>query len=639
MKFGFVKTAAITPQIRVADVEFNVKSVIKEIEKADVNGVELAVFPELCLTGYTCGDLFYSDVLLNAASRGLKEIVKATAGRLPLVFVGLPLKKDGRLYNIAAAAANGRLLGIVPKTFMPNYNEFYEKRYFNSYAGKTEEISFSVGGEKISAPFGKNILFCEENNANFKVAAEICEDLWTADPPSVAHAIAGATVIVNLSCSDETIGKAEYRRDLVKTQSARLTAAYVYADAGDGESTTDAVFAGHDLIAENGSLLSETEPFDNGAALCEIDVGFLAFERTKTFNYDFGAKENGDYVKVGFSACSDELPERIFSKTPFVPAETETLFCRAELILKMQAEGLKKRLVHTRVQTVVVGLSGGLDSTLAILVAVKAAILAGKSAKDVIAVTMPCFGTTSRTFDNTVKLSKALGVSLKKVDITKSVLRHLKDIKHGGETDVTYENAQARERTQVLMDVANMTGGMVVGTGDLSELALGWATYNGDHMSMYGVNASVPKTLVRHLVKYCADRSRGKLKAVLYDILDTPISPELLPPKDGEISQKTEDIVGPYELHDFFLYHFIRRGSSPAKIYVLAKTAFDGDFDGETIKKWLKIFVRRFFAQQFKRSCLPDGVKIGSVALSPRGDWRMPSDAVCALWLAEAEEL
>ena len=422
-------------------------------------------------------------------------------------------------------------------------------------------------------------------------------------------------------------------------RSRRLTAAYVYADAGDGESTTDAVFAGHDLIAENGSLLSETEPFDNGAALCEIDVGFLAFERTKTFNYDFGAKENGDYVKVGFSACSDELPERIFSKTPFVPAETETLFCRAELILKMQAEGLKKRLVHTRVQTVVVGLSGGLDSTLAILVAVKAAILAGKSAKDVIAVTMPCFGTTSRTFDNTVKLSKALGVSLKKVDITKSVLRHLKDIKHGGETDVTYENAQARERTQVLMDVANMTGGMVVGTGDLSELALGWATYNGDHMSMYGVNASVPKTLVRHLVKYCADRSRGKLKAVLYDILDTPISPELLPPKDGEISQKTEDIVGPYELHDFFLYHFIRRGSSPAKIYVLAKTAFDGDFDGETIKKWLKIFVRRFFAQQFKRSCLPDGVKIGSVALSPRGDWRMPSDAVCARWLAEAEEL
>lgn len=637
MKFGFIKTAAITTEIRVADVQFNCAKIKEGITAADAAGAELIVFPELCITGYTCGDLFFSDTLLSATVNALTEIAAFTAGLKSVVFVGLPFKKDGKIYNVCAALSDGKVIGIVPKTYLPNYNEFYEKRYFAVHGGVSENVSILFNGGKYSVPFGTNIIFCEENNANFKVAAEICEDLWAADSPSVRHAIAGATVIVNLSCSDETVGKAEFRRELIKVQSAKLSAGYVYADAGDGESTTDTVFAGHNLIAENGVVLAESKPFKNGVITAEIDADFLSYERTKTMNYDFG--KTGEYVKVTFSANRGGLPARKAERTPFVPSGEKTLNSRAETILEMQAEGLKKRIKHTGAKTAVIGLSGGLDSTLAILVAVTAMKKLGRDLKDVIAVTMPCFGTTERTFDNTVKLARALNVTLKKVDIKKSVLRHFKDIKHGGATDVTYENAQARERTQVLMDIANMTGGLVVGTGDLSELALGWATYNGDHMSMFGVNSSVPKTLVRHIVAFYAGESRGRLRAVLQDILDTPVSPELLPPDKGNISQKTENIVGPYLLHDFFLYYFVRKGYSPEKILYFARKTFAGDFDGDTVLKWLKIFIKRFFGQQFKRSCMPDGVKVGSVALSPRGDLKMPSDAVCAAWLEELNGL
>lgn len=642
MKYGFIKTAAITPEIKVADTEFNAEQIICLIEKAEKAGAELTVFPELSVTGYTCGDLFYSDVLLNGALKALKEIADSTKDKKMLVFLGLPVKINGLIYNVAAAVNQGEVLCLIPKTRLPNYNEFYEKRWFAAWKQ-------GIDGQTVVAPYFdkpltvyRNVVFKDKTESRFMVSAEICEDLWAADSPSVSHAESGANIIVNLSCSDETVGKAEYRRNLITVQSAKLSCAYVYADAGEGESTTDLVFAGHNLIAENGTLLNESKLFDNSMITADIDVGFLDYERSKIFNSDLTGEEipAGSYRTVYFDGYkgSDNL-ERVFSKTPFVPEDSAALYGRAELILEMQAEGLKKRIKHTSAKTAVIGLSGGLDSTLAILVAVKAMGKLNRNLKDIIAVTMPCFGTTSRTFDNTVKLAKSLGVTLKKVDITKSVIRHLKDIKHGGNTDTTYENAQARERTQVIMDIANMTGGLVVGTGDLSELALGWATYNGDHMSMYGVNSSVPKTLVRYIVRHYADASRGKLKAVLYDILDTPVSPELLPPTDGEIAQKTEDIVGPYILHDFYLYNMLRRGYSPKKIYFVAKKTFKCEFDNQTILKWLKIFIKRFFAQQFKRSCVPDGVKVGSVALSPRGDLRMPSDAVCSLWLNELEEL
>ena len=636
MKYGYIKTAAVTPEIRVADVEFNVANIVDCIRKADEKDVELLVFPELCITGYTCGDLFYSEVLLNAAVDGLKEVAESTNGVKTLVFVGLPFKLDGRLYNVAAAICDGKVLGLIPKTFIPNYNEFYEKRYFVRYEGDVRSVRLE--GVQDDLPFGTELIFADAENKDFKVCAEICEDLWVVSPPSLNHATAGATIIVNLSCSDEIIGKAEYRRNLVKMHSAKITSGYVYADAGDGESTTDMVFAGHNLIAENGVILSESELFNSGFTVAEIDVSFINYERGKTFNYEFNNEKR--YYEVKFRAFRDTLPTRKYEKTPFVPIEKSDLDSRAELILSMQAEGLKQRVKHTNAKTLVLGLSGGLDSTLAILVAVTAMSKLGRNLKDVIAVCMPCFGTTSRTFDNSVKLAKSLGVSLKKVDISKSVTRHLKDIGHDlDKLDVTYENAQARERTQVLMDIANQTGGLVVGTGDLSELALGWSTYNGDHMSMYAVNSSVPKTLVRHIVGYYASKSRGKLKAVLTDILDTPVSPELLPPENGVISQKTEDIVGPYVLHDFFLYNIVRRGFSPSKTYYLAVKTFENEFDKDTVLKWLKTFIKRFFAQQFKRSCVPDGVKVGSLTLSPRGDWRMPSDACAEVWLKDLEEI
>ncbi len=633
MSYGYVRSAAVTPKIRVADIQYNQQSILRTIAAAKEDGVALLVFPELCITGYTCGDLFYGDVLLNAAKNALKEIAESTSGSAMLIFVGLPFRKDGLIYNCAAAINNGKVLALVPKTYLPDYGEFYEKRIFAPCPRENTRAEFF--GESI--PFGKKCIFRSERNENFTVAAEICEDLWALMPPSAEHAAAGANIIVNLSCSNETVGKAEFRRRLLRAHSARLAAGYVYADGGEGESTTDLVFAGNDSVAENGKILAETKPFENAPATAEIDVDFLAYERSHRFNYGFTAS---GYETVSF--VSDEsirILTRKYSKTPFIPADKNALSERAELILKMQSAGFRKRIEHTKAKTVVVGLSGGLDSTLALLVAVRAMKDAGRSPADILAITMPCFGTTERTFNNTLKLARALKVTLRKISIAKAVERHLKDISHPLDVyDAAYENAQARERTQVLMDVANSTGGLVVGTGDLSELALGWATYNGDHMSMYGVNSSVPKTLVRHLVAYTAEQSSGRLKSVLQAILDTPVSPELLPAENGEIAQKTEEIVGPYILHDFFLYHFIRSGFSPRKLYAVAVRTFDGDFTPATVAKWLKIFVRRFFSQQFKRSCLPDGVKVGSVALSPRGDWRMPSDAEAALWLQELEE-
>ena len=627
MKYGFVKIGVCTPKIKVADVEYNVGAIKNCLKSATDSGVEVIVFPELCVTGYTCGDLFFSDVLLNAAERGLIDIAKSTENADILAFVGLPVKKDGLIYNVAAAVNRGKVIGVIPKTFLPDYNEFYEKRWFAPANNLLSQIK--IGDSTV--PFARNVIFADKTRKNFTVAAEICEDLWSVLPPSASHAIAGANVIVNLSASNETVGKAEYRRLLVSGQSAKTVCAYAYADAGEGESTTDVVFAGHNIIAENGAILAESKLFSSGLTVAEIDLDYIEYERAKLFNY--GYVPNGNYITVEFSVENEKTPCRKFSALPFVPNDFAVVSKRAELILEMQAEALKKRVLHTGAKAAVLGLSGGLDSTLAAIVAVSAMKKAGFTEKSVVTITMPCFGTSSRTYLNTLKLARALKTTLKKIDISLSVKRHLKDIDHQGEFDAAYENAQARERTQVIMDVANACGGIAVGTGDLSELALGWATYNGDHMSMYGVNSSIPKTLVRYLVKHFADKSKGKLKAVLYDILDTPVSPELLPAKDGEIAQKTEDIVGPYELHDFFLYHFIRRGSSPDKILALSKIAFSGKYDEEVIKKWLKTFIKRFFGQQFKRSCSPDGVKVGSVALSPRGDWRMPSDAVVSAWL------
>ena len=634
MNFGYIRLMAATPKVRVADVDFNKISVLRAISAAKESGAALLVLPELCLTGYTCGDLFYSGVLLSAAKRALKEIAESTAESAMLIFVGLPIRKDGLIYNCAAALNRGRVLAFVPKTFLPDYWEYCERRYFAPCPEKNDSVDFF--GERV--PFGRKFVFRAAGQESFTVAAEICEDLWALQPPSAEHAAAGANIIVNLSCSSETAGKAENRRRLIAEHSARLAAGYVYADAGEGESTTDLVFSGNDFVAENGRILAENPPFGKNPAVAEIDTEFLAYERSRRFNYGFLPE---GYEDVSFFADDSVLLlTRAYPKTPFVPSEKEKLAPRAERILQMQAAGLKKRVEHTNAKSVVIGLSGGLDSTLALLVAVRAMKEAGRSPADILGVTMPCFGTTGRTFNNTLKLARALKITLRKIDIARSVERHLKDISHPLDLyDAAYENAQARERTQVLMDVANSTGGLVVGTGDLSELALGWATYNGDHMSMYGVNASVPKTLVRHLVAYSAEQASGRLKSVLKEILDTPVSPELLPAENGQIAQKTEEIVGPYVLHDFFLYYMVRCGFSPRKLYAAAVKTFSGDFTPKTVRKWLTVFVKRFFSQQFKRSCVPDGVKVGSVALSPRGDWRMPSDAQAALWLKELEEI
>ena len=635
MRHGFIKVAAATPDIRVADVDYNKGQIIKQMDEAADAGAKIIVFPELCITGYTCGDLFLQDILLNSAKKALVEIAEYTKNLDALVFVGVPIAVGGELYNVAAALNHGNILGFTTKSFLPNYGEFYEMRQFRPGPKKAEKILF--GGKEI--PFGPQLLFVEKQMTNLIVSAEICEDVWSPVPPSIEAAREGATVIVNCSASDETIGKASYRESLISGQSARLISGYIYANAGEGESTTDLVFGGHNLIAENGTILAEAKRFSNGIIYTEFDVQKIANERRK--NTTFTETQEHVLPRIPFGLEQTEtILTRTFPSRPFVPRDDQERAKRCEEILTIQAMGLKKRLAHTHAKSAVVGISGGLDSTLALLVTAKAFDALGLERSGITAVTMPCFGTTDRTYQNACKMSLKVGATLREVRIGDAVMQHFKDIGHDPQDhSVTYENSQARERTQVLMDIANQTGGLVIGTGDMSELALGWATYNGDHMSMYGVNASVPKTLVRHLVHYFADTCEdSSLKEVLYDVLDTPVSPELLPPKDGEIAQKTEDLVGPYELHDFFLYYFLRMGYEPGKIYRIAKLSFAGEYDDETIYKWLRTFCWRFFSQQFKRSCLPDGPKVGTVALSPRGDWRMPSDACVALWIQNLEK-
>ena len=637
MRHGFVRAAAVTPAIRVGDVAYNADQIRKGMEEAERAGASIVVFPELCLTGYTCSDLFLQEVLLRRAKEELLALAEETKGKELLVFVGLPLEVDGRLYNVAAVLHQGEVKAFIPKTFIPNYSEFYEVRHFTKGPSCPRKITWMPGQ---ACWFGTDVLLACQELPDLVLAAEICEDVWAPGPPSVRHALSGATVLVNLSASDETTGKDEYRRMLIKSQSARLLAGYIYCSAGEGESSTDLVFSGHDLIAENGSILKESARFGHGMICADLDVSRLKAERRRMTTFEM--EDGADYVRIPFSLPLRDLElERFIGPAPFVPSRQEDRRKRCEEIFTIQAMGLKKRLEHTGCKSAVIGISGGLDSTLALLVTSRAFSLLGLSPSLITAVTMPCFGTTDRTYTNACTLTKKLGASLKEVDIKEAVTLHFRDIEQDPAChDVTYENGQARERTQVLMDIANKSGGMVIGTGDMSELALGWATYNGDHMSMYGVNASVPKTLVRHLVHYYADTCGDEeLKAVLYDILDTPVSPELLPPEDGKIAQKTEDIVGPYELHDFYLYYILRLGFEPAKIYRLARKAFAGQYTEETILKWLKVFYRRFFSQQFKRSCLPDGPKVGTVAVSPRGDLRMPSDASARLWLDELEKL
>ncbi len=635
MKDGFLKVAAVTPDVTVADPDQNSGMLLQAIRGAAAEGAKLIVTPELAVTGYTCGDLFLQETLLSAAEAALQKLVEETRDLDALIFVGLPIRRGGRLYNTAAACSGGHILGVVPKTHLPNYGEFYEARNF--VPGPTVCKRISLAGEEV--PFGRNLLFACDQMPDLLVAAEICEDLFAPDPPSVTHALCGATIIVNLSASDEIVGKSGYRRTLVTNQSARLICGYVYACAGEGESTTDLVFGGHDLIAENGILLAESRRFENGILLSEIDVARLAAERAR--QTCFGTADTKDVTIVPFRLQKTEtvLTRRI-EKNPFVPADETVRNVRCEEILSIQALGLKKRLRHTGSKKAIVGISGGLDSTLALLVTARAFDLLGYKRSDIVAITMPGFGTTDRTYENALSLIGSIGAELREISIREAVTQHFSDIGQDGSChDVTYENSQARERTQILMDVANQCNGLVIGTGDLSELALGWATYNGDHMSMYGVNGSVPKTLVRYLVRYYADTCGDEtLCKVLLDVLDTPVSPELLPGEDGKISQKTEDLVGPYELHDFFLYYMLRFGFSPAKLLRLAEYAYGDAYASKEIIKWLRVFVRRFFMQQFKRSCLPDGPKVGSVAVSPRGDLRMPSDASAALWLREIEE-
>ena len=641
MKHGYIRVAAATPVIRVADCEYNADKIMHLIDEAESRGNKLIIFPELSITGYTCGDLFLQDILLRGAQESVKVIAEHTKGKELAVVVGFPCLVRGKLYNTAAVLCDGKVLGLVPKMSIPNYTEFYEARHFT--AGLHDPILINFMGEEIY--FGSRLLFQCTNMPEFILGVEICEDLWIPQSPSIEHCVAGATIIANLSASDELTGKASYRKELVKIQSAKLVCGYIYSDAGEGESTTDVVFAGHNLITENGILLVESEIFDNGIISSEIDLGKLKSERRRMHTYL--GQNTIPYQVLPFTLGKEqvELPEikltRFIDPRPFVPSVKEERDKRCKDIIDIQAMGLKTRLAHTGIRCAVVGISGGLDSTLALLVTNKAFEMLGLDKKGIIAVTMPCFGTTDRTYQNAISMALSLGVTLMEIPVRAAVELHFKDIGHDiNQQDLTYENSQARERTQVLMDVAGKYQGFVVGTGDMSELALGWATYNGDHMSMYGVNASVPKTLVRYLVSYFADTSEdSKLCEVLKDVLDTPVSPELLPPKNGEIAQKTEDIVGPYELHDFFLYYVLRFGFEPSKVYRLAKIAFLESYEDKIILQWLKVFYRKFFSQQFKRSCLPDGPKVGSVSVSPRGDLRMPSDASAALWMKELDKL
>ncbi len=640
MRDGFIKVAAGTPNIKVADCDYNAGQIIALMQEAAAQGVKVLALPELCITGYTCGDLFLQETLLRGAEDALGRILEETQELDMLTAVGLPVWNhwDSKLYNCAAVINRGKLLGLAPKIYIPSYGEFYEGRWFAS--GRGTDYFLTLCGQRVNLDAHNPVVFDCENVPNLTVGVEICEDLWSASPPSTHLALNGATVILNLSASNELAGKAAYRRTLVAGQSGRLVCGYVYADAGEGESTTDLVFAGHNIIAENGTVLAEKR-FETGLTISEIDVGRLAHERRRMNTF---GTVGGESYPCKFQLEAEETAlTRPIGKNPFVPEEAGDRRARWEEIFTIAALGLKKRLEHTRASCAVVGLSGGLDSTLALLITARAFDMLGRPRSDILAVTMPCFGTTSRTKSNAQVLAERIGADFRTVDIGEAVRVHFRDIGQSmDDLSVTFENGQARERTQVLMDLANQRGGLVIGTGDLSELALGWATYNGDHMSMYGVNGSIPKTLVRPLTAYAAEQAEGSdpaLAAVLRDILDTPVSPELLPPKEGEIAQRTEDLVGPYELHDFFLYYAIRWGFGPRKVFRLAMAALGEEYGRETILKWLKNFYRRFFAQQFKRSCLPDGPKVGSLALSPRGDWRMPSDAVNTLWMQELETL
>jgi len=631
---GFVRVGAVVPKLKVADTEFNCNEIIKQIEVASNNKIQIAVFPELCVTGYTCQDLFEQDTLLEEAEKALNKILDYTNNLDIICIIGMPIKAENQLFNTAVVIQKGKILGIVPKTFIPNYGEFYEKRWFASSKNANKK-EIEILDQKV--PFGIDLLFKDKENNEICFGIEICEDIWAVEPPSNKLALLGANIIFNLSASNEVIGKKEYRRELVKTQSAKTISGYVYCSSGVNESTSDVVFSGESMIFENGSCLTNNQRFDfeSNMIFTEIDTKRLANDRRKNISF------MGNPVDLEYREIKINIPDNIenltreYSKTPFVPEDKKKISEICEEILNIQSYGLAKRLLHTNINKTIIGISGGLDSTLAFLVIIKAYEILNLPKEKIIAITMPGFGTTSRTHNNSMKLINEYGATFREINITKSSLQHFEDIGHDKNIkDVTYENAQARERTKILMDIANKENGLVVGTGDLSELALGWCTYNGDHMSMYSVNASIPKTLVKYIIKWVADNSKEECKNIINDILDTPISPELLPPdENGNIEQKTEEQVGPYILHDFFLYHFLRYGAEPKKIYILARKTFKNDFKKEEIKHWLQVFIKRFFTQQFKRNCMPDGPKVGTVSLSPRGDLRMPSDASYNIWL------
>lgn len=631
---GFVRVGAVVPKLKVADTEFNCNEIIKQIEVASNNKIQIAVFPELCVTGYTCQDLFEQDTLLEEAEKALNKILDYTNNLDIICIIGMPIKAENQLFNTAVVIQKGKILGIVPKTFIPNYGEFYEKRWFASSKNANKK-EIEILDQKV--PFGIDLLFKDKENNEICFGIEICEDIWAVEPPSNKLALLGANIIFNLSASNEVIGKKEYRRELVKMQSAKTISGYVYCSSGVNESTSDVVFSGESMIFENGSCLTNNQRFDfeSNMIFTEIDTKRLANDRRKNISF------MGNPVDLEYREIKINIPDNIenltreYSKTPFVPEDKKKIGEICEEILNIQSYGLAKRLLHTNINKTIIGISGGLDSALAFLVIIKAYEVLNLPKENIIAITMPGFGTTSRTHKNSIKLINAYGAAFREIDITKSSLQHFEDIGHDKKMkDITYENAQARERTKILMDIANEENGIVVGTGDLSELALGWCTYNGDHMSMYSVNASIPKTLVEYIIKWVADNSKEEYKNIINDILDTPISPELLPPdENGNIEQKTEEQVGPYILHDFFLYHFLRYGAEPKKIYILACKTFKNDFKKEDIKHWLQVFIKRFFTQQFKRNCMPDGPKVGTVSLSPRGDLRMPSDASYNIWL------
>ena len=638
---GFIRVGAAVPKIKVADLEYNKKEIIKNIKIAEDNKVDILVFPELSITGYTCGDLFFQSLIKVKTEESILEILKFTENKKMLIFLGAPISKEGSLYNCAIAVNNGEILGIVPKTFIPNYNEFYEKRWFAS-GDSILQSQIKIGKEKYN--FGKDLLFqCED--IDLIVGVEICEDLWAPITPGQLQSISGANILVNLSASNDIVGKSIYREKLISQQSAKCISAYVYSSAGYGESTTDLVFGGNIIIAENGKIIENNKDYniDGKFVYNDIDVEKINKDRVKNTVFNDSKSYKREYKKIEFSLDNKKVKlKRLIDPYPFVPQKEEDKEERCSEIFNLQTMALAKRVEHINTKSLLIGISGGLDSTLALLVSVVTADILGKDRKFIKGITMPGFGTTDRTYKNALGLLEELEVDLEEISIKDASLQHFKDINHHTDNhNVVYENTQARERTQILMDKANQLNGIVVGTGDLSEIALGWSTYNGDHMSMYGVNSGIPKTLIRYVVKWASEyKFSGRVRKILLDILDTPVSPELLPPdREGKIKQKTEEEVGPYELHDFFLYNTVRNGFSPKKVFYLAKIAFKDTYDEKTIKKWLENFYKRFITQQFKRSCIPDGPKIGSVALSPRGDWRMPSDASISTWLKEVKSI